>query len=156
MERYGEIARRMIENGVAGDKLVIIASPDEREKVLPIYEVLLGDGASGDRKDLRDRVVFPDTNVGQMMALLSEARVLVCNDSAPLHIAVGFDRPVVALFGPTDPAARRPVPQSRQRPAPPDADRFKSSYRRHMDDPTLISKLTVDEAWEKLIKIAGR
>jgi lipopolysaccharide heptosyltransferase I len=150
IERYGEIARRMIENGVAGDKLVIIASPDEREKVLPIYEVLLGDGASGERKDLRERVVFPDTNVGQMMALLSEPRVLVCNDSAPLHIAVGFDRPVVALFGPTDPALVGPYRKPESVLRPPDADKFKSSYRRHMDDPTLIAKISVDEVWEKM------
>lgn len=150
IERYGEIARRMIENGVAGDKLVIIASPDERMKVLPIYEVLMGDGASGKRKDLRERVVFPDTNVGQMMALLSEARVLVCNDSAPLHIAVGFDRPVVALFGPTDPALVGPYRKPDSVLRPPDADKFKSNYRRHMDDPTLISKISVDEVWEKV------
>lgn len=152
IERYGQIARRMIEEAKAGDKLVIIASPDEREKVLPIYEVLMGNGAAGG--DLRERVVFPNTNVGQMMALLSEPRVLVCNDSAPLHIAVGFGRPVVALFGPTDPALVGPYRKSDSVLRPPDADQFKSNYRRHMDDPTLISKITVDEVWGKLAERA--
>lgn len=151
IERYGEVARRMIEQGVAGDKLVIIASPDEREKVLPIFEVLMGNGAAGG--DLRGRVVFPVTQVGQMMALLSAARVLVCNDSAPLHVAVGFDRPVVALFGPTDPALVGPYRKESSVLRPPDAEQFKSNYRRHVDDPTLIARITVDEVWAKLVQV---
>ncbi len=164
IERYGEIARRMIEQSVAGDKLVIIASPDEREKVLPIYEVLMGNGAGGGLSgtagtsgaggtsggDLRERVVFPVTRVGQMMALLSEPRVLVCNDSAPLHVAVGFNRPVVALFGPTNPARVGPYRKASSVLRPPDADKFKSNYRRHMDDPTLIAKISVEEVWGKV------
>ncbi len=148
IERYGQVARKMIENNLAGDKLVLIASPNEREQVLPIFETLMGDGASGG--DLRDRVTFPTTTVGQMMALLSQPRVLICNDSAPLHIAVGFARPVVAIFGPTDPALVGPYQQSNSVIRPPDADQYQSNYRKHLDDPTLISKITVDEVWGKL------
>lgn len=37
-------------------------------------------------------------------ALLSRCRVLVCNDSAPLHLASAMNTPTVALFGPTVPA----------------------------------------------------
>ena len=37
-------------------------------------------------------------------ALLARARVLVTNDSAPLHLASAMDTPTVALFGPTIPA----------------------------------------------------
>ena len=36
-------------------------------------------------------------------ALLQQARLLVSNDSAPLHLAGAVDCPVVALFGPTVP-----------------------------------------------------
>lgn len=153
IERYGQIARKLIEHNLAGDKLVLIASPNEREQVLPIFETLMGDGPAGNTSgggDLRDRVTFPTTTVGQMMALLSEPRVLVCNDSAPLHIAVGFARPVVALFGPTDPALVGPYQQPDSVIRPPDADQYQSNYRKHLDDPTLISKITVDEVWQKL------
>ena len=154
IERYGQIARRMIESQRAGDKLVLIASPDERHQVLPIYETLMGQGpvaagmASGG--DLRERVVFPETTVGQMMALLSETRAMVCNDSAPLHIAVGFDRPLVALFGPTDPATVGPYRMEQSVIRPPEAVRFTSNYRKHLDDPTLIAKITVDQVWDKV------
>jgi heptosyltransferase-2 len=37
-------------------------------------------------------------------ALISRARVLVTNDSAPLHLATAVGTPMVALFGPTVPA----------------------------------------------------
>ncbi len=37
-------------------------------------------------------------------ALLGRARVLVTNDSAPLHLASAMNTPTVALFGPTVPA----------------------------------------------------
>jgi len=152
IERYGQVARRMIEQGHAGDKLILLASPNERDQVLPIFETLLGGGASGGEAggDLRERVVFPNTSVGQMMALLSETRVLVCNDSAPLHIAVGFDRPVVALFGPTDPSTVGPYLREGSVLRPAEAENTKTNYRHHLDDPTLISNITVDEVWEKL------
>jgi ADP-heptose:LPS heptosyltransferase len=41
------------------------------------------------------------TSVGGLMAAVERAAIVVANDSAALHMAVGFDRPLVALFGPT-------------------------------------------------------
>lgn len=38
------------------------------------------------------------------IALISRARVLLANDSAPAHVAAGAGTPVVAIFGPTVPA----------------------------------------------------
>jgi heptosyltransferase-2 len=40
----------------------------------------------------------------QSAALLSRCQVLVTNDSAPLHLGVAVQIPVIALFGPTVPA----------------------------------------------------
>ncbi|MDX2132587.1 MAG: glycosyltransferase family 9 protein [Planctomycetota bacterium] len=41
------------------------------------------------------------TSIAQLMGIIEHASLVVANDSAALHMAVGFDRPLVALFGPT-------------------------------------------------------
>jgi heptosyltransferase-1 len=47
----------------------------------------------------------------QLAALLGLARVVVAADTGPLHLAAALGTPVVALFGPTDPARNGPVPK---------------------------------------------
>ena len=40
----------------------------------------------------------------EFMAVLSQCSMFLCNDSGPMHIATALNVPVVALFGPTEPA----------------------------------------------------
>ena len=47
----------------------------------------------------------------QFMAVLSRCRLLICNDSGPMHIATALGVPVVAVFGPTEPAWFGPLGQ---------------------------------------------
>ncbi len=47
----------------------------------------------------------------QFMAVLSRCQLLVCNDSGPMHIATALGIPVVAVFGPTEPAWFGPLGQ---------------------------------------------
>tara|TARA_B100000315_G_scaffold167788_1_gene156286 strand:- start:13540 stop:14559 length:1020 start_codon:yes stop_codon:yes gene_type:complete len=49
-----------------------------------------------------------DFSLTKLTALLSKSDVVVTNDSGPMHIAVAMRTPVVALFGPTDPARTGP------------------------------------------------
>ena len=44
------------------------------------------------------------TGVVELIALLSRARALVCNDSGPAHVATAVGTAVVTIFGPTVPA----------------------------------------------------
>lgn len=48
------------------------------------------------------------TNLRQLIALLERASLVVCNDSGPMHIAAALGRPLVSLFGPTNPELTGP------------------------------------------------
>lgn len=48
--------------------------------------------------------------LGQLMAMMKKARCVVGGDTGPLHLAAALRTPVVALFGPTDPARNGPYP----------------------------------------------
>ncbi|MEM7576829.1 MAG: glycosyltransferase family 9 protein, partial [Planctomycetota bacterium] len=93
--------------------------------------------------------VWPQTDVAGLMAVLAGARLLLANDSAPLHLAVGLNVPTVSIFGPTDPAlvgpwgyAMWPEPRDDARHVvirAPQAAEGATDYRKHRDDDTLIA-----------------
>ncbi len=56
------------------------------------------------RKALNDLLITRPARVGQLAALIAGASLMLCTDSAPMHLAVATQTPLVALFGPTDPA----------------------------------------------------
>jgi len=49
------------------------------------------------------------TNIRQLAALIKRSRLLITNDSAPLHIACAVGTKVMAIFGPTDPRRYGPT-----------------------------------------------
>jgi lipopolysaccharide heptosyltransferase II len=48
------------------------------------------------------------TTLKELIAFLRRARLLITNDSGPMHLAAAVGTPVIALFGPTDPARTGP------------------------------------------------
>jgi len=49
------------------------------------------------------------TSVRQLMAVLASVRLLVSNDSGPMHVGAAFNIPIVAVFGPTDHTTTSPL-----------------------------------------------
>ena len=137
IERYIELARRLLDTRIAGGHLVVLAGPGERAQVQPLLDALADTG----------RVHLPATRVGQMAALLARAGLLVCNDSAALHIAVGLARPIAAVFGPTDPALVGPYrrPDTVIRPDRQQANH--NDFRRRPNDQSVIAGVTLEQVW---------
>jgi lipopolysaccharide heptosyltransferase I len=89
-ERFAQLAAALRSAGLA---VVVVGGKSERSQCGPLLELAAGDAGVID--------LIGATSVGQLMAVIGASRVVVANDSAALHIAVGLDRPTVALYGPT-------------------------------------------------------
>jgi heptosyltransferase I len=85
------------------DNRMVLAGAGATEQALAQDIARHADGAT---VDLTGR-----TSLAELIALLRGARLIVGNDSGPLHIAAALDRPVVSLYGPTDPAVVGPYGQ---------------------------------------------
>ncbi len=53
-------------------------------------------------------VVAGETTLAELLGLISLASLFVSNDTGPMHMANALGVPVVAIFGPTDPAVTGP------------------------------------------------
>lgn len=138
IERYIDLARRLLDTRLAGGHIVVLAGPGEQAQVQPLLDALADTG----------RVHLPQTSVGRMVALLARTRLLVCNDSGALHIAVGLARPIAAIFGPTDPGLVGPYrrPETVIRPDTEHANNH-NDFRRRPNDQTMIAGVTLDRVW---------
>jgi ADP-heptose:LPS heptosyltransferase len=47
-------------------------------------------------------------DIGKLTAMIAGASLMICTDSAPMHLAVAVKTYTMALFGPTDPAKLLP------------------------------------------------
>jgi len=77
--------------------------------------VLVGsEAACPGARTIADRMAEPPidltgtTTLKELSAVLGEARVMLTNDSGPMHVAAAVGRPVVAIFGPTNPMRTGP------------------------------------------------
>jgi len=46
--------------------------------------------------------IISTPDVGKLAALIKDARLMLCTDSAPMHLAIALKTPTIALFGPTE------------------------------------------------------
>jgi len=96
-ERYATLADRLIE-ALHADVL-IFGSREER----PLAETIAR------AMKHTPTLVAGETTLRQFMALLTECRLVVTNDSGPMHVAAALGLPLVAIFGSTDERSPGPV-----------------------------------------------
>jgi len=92
-ERYGEVARKLAEQGVQS---ILNYGPGE-EELVRAAEVASGGTAKA-----------MTCTISELIALTRRARLFIGGDTGPLHLAAALQVPVVAIFGPTDPARNGP------------------------------------------------
>ncbi|TAM83577.1 MAG: lipopolysaccharide heptosyltransferase II [Acidobacteria bacterium] len=97
LDRYADLADRLI--GALNADVLIFGSPAEK----PLAEEI-AHGMSH-----TPVIMTGETTLRQLMALLVQCRLVITNDSGPMHLAAAMGLPLVAIFGSTDETATGPV-----------------------------------------------
>jgi heptosyltransferase-1 len=92
-ERYGEVARGLARAGLCP---LINYGPGEED----LFRAVLA-ASGGTARPTKGSVT-------ELIALTRRARLFIGGDTGPLHLAAALRVPVVAIFGPTDPARNGP------------------------------------------------
>jgi ADP-heptose:LPS heptosyltransferase len=82
-----------------GSKVILVGDDSDRQINRQIKEIGLNEVY-----DLTGR-----TNLRELAYLFSLSKLLITNDSSPLHIASAVNTPTIAIFGPTDPKKYGPL-----------------------------------------------
>ena len=97
-ERYAAVSEALLDLREGGravvERVAVVGSGGERGQCGAV--LALAEKRPGRVVDLLGK-----TGIGELMGLIERSRLVVANDSAALHMAVGFGRPYVGLFGPT-------------------------------------------------------
>jgi heptosyltransferase-1 len=92
-ERYGEVAKELARHGMQS---VVNYGPGEDAVAAAVVNASGGAATS------------IACSVGQLITLARRARLFTGGDTGPLHVAAALGVPVVAIYGPTDPARNGP------------------------------------------------
>jgi len=144
IERFDVIANRLGEVGMQA--CVIIGGPAERDQTGLLTRRDSMSRIGPKRIDLVGR-----TRVGQMMGLIESCGLVVANDSAALHIAVGLGKRAVSVFGPTDSSRVGPYRYDVGTVCAPAESRV--NYRTARDDQTVISRVRVEQVWQAVCRV---
>ena len=90
-ERFAEVSDLLIKK--AGAKVIFLGSKEDEKLCLEIANLM----------EEKPVILAGRTNILQSAAIISKCKVILSNDSAPVHIASAMKRPVVAIFGSTIP-----------------------------------------------------
>lgn len=93
VERYGEVACALVKRGYG---VVINAGPGEEMLAKEVNE------ASG------NIAIALTPALDELIALTRRSSLVIAGDTGPLHLASALGKPVVGIFGPTDPARNGP------------------------------------------------
>jgi heptosyltransferase-2 len=105
-ERFVAVARAL--QAQAHATWLILGGPADTRLAASIEAALRADGQEGGSGGSLIKNLCGKTNLRELMALLTRCRLLLTNDTGPMHLAAALGTPVVALFGSTAPELTGP------------------------------------------------
>lgn len=98
-KQYAELADRLVQQYTA--TILLLHGPVEDDLAHNIQNAMQ-----------TKAIIYAPKTIRELAALLSRCNMVVCNDSGPMHLAAALDVPTVAIFGPTDHVAWRPMSEN--------------------------------------------
>jgi len=137
-ERYRALAEHLHQRGIA--RVVLLGGPDEREECRRI--------ATGHPWVVD---LCGQTELLELLPLVEGARAICANDTGTAHLLAATGRPMLVLFGPTDPRTSRPAGprvMTMQAELP-----CINCYRKHCDHHSCMRELTVARVAARLATV---
>lgn len=117
-------------------QILIIGAPGEEHQCKEIIELA--------ESTARIHNGIGTLSIAGTMHAISLADLVVASDSAPLHIAVGLKRPIIALFGPTEPTLVGPYGLNDCVIRPPGLPK-KNTHRELREDNSIMRRILVSD-----------
>ncbi len=108
-ERYAQLADELCAQ-VPNSRALFIGAPNEREYVKSVAQHC---------KSGRAHVIAGDVTLNELLVLFAEAKLVVSNDSGPMHLACLVDAPIIGLFFADSPTLFAPIGTNVRAVAPP-------------------------------------
>lgn len=96
-ERFGEVALHFAKLGIQS---VVVGGGTEKDIAAKVCSAYLA-RCSPSERGLVPLDLSGKTTLGVLKAVLAKAKLVIANDSSPLHIAIAVGVPVHGVFGPT-------------------------------------------------------
>lgn len=98
-KQYAELADKLVQQYNAS--ILLLHGPAEEDLAHNIQKTMQS-----------KTILYAPKSIRELAALLSRCNMVVCNDSGPMHLAAAMEVPTVAIFGPTDHVAWRPMSEN--------------------------------------------
>lgn len=132
---YSQIVRHLADAGMC---VLVLGAPGEKVLCRQVIE----------QSQVAAINLAGSTTLAELIAAISLCRIIIGNDSGPLHVAAALGRPLVGLYGPTDPASVGPYGQMEH------VLRFiqPGEYRDSgmQDRSATLQSLSVETVWNKI------
>lgn len=102
-KNWYDLICRLLENDTC--EVILAGGPDDEDVISNILDLL--EKNSIDKSNLIN-LYGKTKNLAELAAVMKECDLLLCVDSAPMHIGVGLNKKLVAYFSSTDPAKLLP------------------------------------------------
>jgi len=138
IRHYGELSKKIRDE--IGGYVLILWGPGEKEEAERAKQIA-GDGT----------ILSCPTDVPQLFALLKKVDMYIGGDTGVMHLAVFAERPVVAIFGPTDVSINAPYGQNNiivRKELPCSPCKNKKCQNRKC-----IEEITIEEVFEAVVKM---